>query len=291
MAGLRILERLGVRSQGAITGLRLWNRIRKRAKNAVSRPECRAAPAEGVAVLTIFKNESHLIEEWLQHYIDQGVDRIFLIDNGSTDDTAEMIARFPSGGRAEVISLPEQHRQQQHYWTAFQHFRIAERCEWLVIADIDEFWFCKSGETLASYVQRQSRYDGIYAHWTNFGSGGLDAQPKSVRQSLVHHDPRLGPQTKCIFRTFLPQAENDIEVHFVRNLQLGRALIADKDLQLNHYVTQSRAFWFGTKMTRGDVFYTGQNLQHLAQRFDMTNRAATSICTRLRNLVEIGFKS
>lgn len=252
------------------------------------RPAARVSPPEQVAVLTIFKNESHLIEEWLQHYLDQGVDRIFMIDNGSTDDTVAKIARFPSGGRAEVISLPEQHRQQQHYWTAFQHFRITERCEWVVIADIDEFWFCKSGETLAAYLGRQTHLDALYVHWTNFGSDGHERQPATVRKDLTQCEPRPGPLTKCAFRTFLPRKANDIEVHLIFNAPLHRTRVANRDLQLNHYVAQSREFWFGIKMTRGDVFYSGQDLEHLARRFDLTNAAATATCTRLRDFVISG---
>lgn len=273
--------------------LRLLNRIRRRGprRGELSSAKERRPRPENLAVLGIFKNETHLIEEWCQHYyLDQGVDRIFLIDNGSTDDTVAKLARWTSEGRVEVISLPEPHRQQQHYWTAFQHFRIAERCDWLAIADIDEFWFCKSGETLASYLKRQTDVDGLYALWTNFGSGGHEKQPESVRQSLVDCDPRLGPQTKCIFRTFLPKAVKDIEVHFVGNLALRRAKIATRDLQLNHYVAQSRQFWFEVKLTRGDVFFARPDPSAIAARFDAVNQACTATDTRLRDLVASGFK-
>ena len=40
-----------------------------------------------ISVLSIFKNEATNFEEWINHYlINQQVDRIILIDNGSTDD-------------------------------------------------------------------------------------------------------------------------------------------------------------------------------------------------------------
>lgn len=271
--------------------LSLLNRIRRRAPHRLGKaaPPMTKASAQTFAVLGIFKNESHLIEEWLDHYLTQEAAGIFLIDNGSTDDSLAKIARFASSGRVEVVSLPEPQRQQQHYWTAFRHFRIAERFDWLAIADIDEFWFCKSGETLARYLGHQTAIDGLYAHWTNFGSSGHERQPASVRRSLLACDPRLGPQTKCIFRTSLPQQENDIEVHHIRNLSSWRARIANRDLQLNHYVCQSRDYWFGVKMTRGDVFYGGVDTAGLAARFDRVNAASTRTCPTLRNLLEKGF--
>ncbi|KAF0114211.1 MAG: hypothetical protein FD150_1646 [Rhodobacteraceae bacterium] len=53
------------------------------------------------------KNETHLIEEWLDHYLANGAERIFLIDNGSTDDTLAKIAPWLGDGRVELVIYPE----------------------------------------------------------------------------------------------------------------------------------------------------------------------------------------
>lgn len=269
------------------------NRIRRRSPAggvlAIRRRASLPKPHR-LGVLAIFKNESHLIEEWLDHCSAIGVERIFLIDNGSTDDTVAKLAPWLRDGRVELVYFPDQHQQQRHYWNAFTHFRIQDRCDWLMIADIDEFWFCKSGERLDSYLDRQTRVDAIYVNWSMFGSSGLKAQPQSVRRSLVMKDPNLARQTKCIFRTFLPLREDDIEVHNVKNAVPWRVRLANRDLQLNHYATQSRDFWFNVKMTRGDVFFTAQDMSEMAARFDRINAAATVNCTRLRDLVQSGFK-
>jgi len=39
-----------------------------------------------LCLVAIFKNESYILEEYINHYIRQGVDKIFFIDNGSDDD-------------------------------------------------------------------------------------------------------------------------------------------------------------------------------------------------------------
>ena len=38
-----------------------------------------------VGLMAIFKNESMGIREWIEHYVWQGVDKILLINNNSTD--------------------------------------------------------------------------------------------------------------------------------------------------------------------------------------------------------------
>ncbi len=231
------------------------------------------------------KNEAHLIEEWLDHYLWQGADQIYLIDNGSTDNTLDRVRPYLNDGRVQLVVYPEQHKQVQHYWTAFQHFKISECCEWIGIADIDEYWFCKSGETLVKYLDRQAEVDVIYANWTNFGTT-LDAQPESVRRDLCQMNPLKDRFSKYFFRTSIPLKQDDLEVHFIRNVGLRRAKIANGELQLNHYVTQSRSFWFDVKMRRGDVFYTGQNMDAMTARYEEINKASTGTCTRLRDLIQ-----
>jgi hypothetical protein len=264
------------------------NRIRRRARGRAGIAGVRRATTARpfrLGVLAIMKNEAHLIDEWLQHYLSFGADRIYLIDNGGTDDTLAKVEPWLQDGRVALMQLTEPHKQREHYWTAFQHFKIAEQCDWRAIADIDEFLFCKSGESLADYLDRQTGFDAIYTNWTNFGSSGLDVQPESVRSSLVQCNLSLDRFAKFIFRTWVPGQMDDIEVHCIRNVPLRRTRIANRDLQMNHYVTQSRSYWFAVKMKRGDVFYQGQDLNHLAARFDLINAACTDTCTRLRDLV------
>ena len=271
--------------------LSLLNRVRRRGpgwRERLRHPRSRPPCPERLGILGIMKNESHLIDEWLDHCFFIGADRVFLIDNGSTDDTVAKVDRWLRGGRVELVSYPEQHQQQRHYWNAFTHFGIRDRCEWLAVADIDEFWLCKSDETLASYLDRQSGHDALYVNWSMFGSSGLDAQPESVRESLVMKDPKLARQTKCIFRTFLPVRENDIEVHNICNARPWRVKLANRDLQLNHYATQSRDYRFNVKLKRGDVFFTEMNMPEMTARFARINAAATLTCTLMRDRVRAG---
>jgi len=38
-----------------------------------------------LVVCAVFKNESHILTEWIEHYLKRDVDHIFLIDDFSTD--------------------------------------------------------------------------------------------------------------------------------------------------------------------------------------------------------------
>ena len=39
-----------------------------------------------LSVGTIFKNEEHIIKEWIEHYLYHGVEHFYLIDDNSDDN-------------------------------------------------------------------------------------------------------------------------------------------------------------------------------------------------------------
>ena len=39
-----------------------------------------------LSIISMFKNESSIIKQWIEHYLEEGVEHFYLIDNGSTDD-------------------------------------------------------------------------------------------------------------------------------------------------------------------------------------------------------------
>jgi len=51
-----------------------------------------------VSVIAIFKNETMNLKMWLEHYLWQGVDHFFLIDNGSTDDPHKILQPYIDRG-------------------------------------------------------------------------------------------------------------------------------------------------------------------------------------------------
>ena len=90
-----------------------------------------------LSVLLIAKNESMVIAEWLAHYKQQGVDHIYLIDNGSTDDMCAQIEPF--GAFVTVYHWPEAHQQVAYYNKAYE--TIKNETQWLLVVDADEYVF------------------------------------------------------------------------------------------------------------------------------------------------------
>jgi hypothetical protein len=201
------------------------------------------------------KNESMNIVEWVEHYKNEGVTAIYLIDNGSDDDTLNKIQIYIKSGLVKLIILPERHKQKEHYWTAINHFNITKKCEWLIIADIDEFWFCKDGTKLNEVWPEFHGYDVVYVNWSIFGSNGYDQHPSSLRKFLTKKQPHLASNmlTKWACRTSIIQSIENIDIHKIRGGCSARTIADNQAFQINHYVTQSKEYFAKVKMRRGDV--------------------------------------
>lgn len=238
---------------GLIGALKPWASARKaqfRQLRAKAFPEHRAP----LAVLAIMKNEALNVDEWIDHYIWQGADHLFIIDNGSTDDTVARIEASKHRSRITLLSRPERHRQGYHYRRVFLAERIKRRFQWLMVADADEFWFARQAEKLPDALEHFDNTDVIYARWSQFGSPGQQAHPASLRRDLVMRHEALGPHhaTKWIVRTSAI-GRNALFIHKIRGACSSRTVTDTDHFQLNHYMTQSLHFWQSVKMARGDA--------------------------------------
>ncbi|MFC3180201.1 glycosyltransferase family 2 protein [Cypionkella sinensis] len=233
--------------------IQIWNR--ERVERRRQQRDAKSAYEHVLGVLGIMKNEAMNIDEWVQHYISMGAGKIFLIDNGSTDETISKAQVWIDKGVVELIELPGRHQQKKHYWTAFKAFRIAKRCQWLLVADLDEFWFCPSGDSIAAQLSNFRAFDVIYANWRNFGNNGVEDHPASIRQAFTLAAPELYFHTerKYICRTSVIKSRQSLEIHQVAGARSERTISDNETFHLNHYVVQSMEFFRKVKMTRGNA--------------------------------------
>jgi hypothetical protein len=67
-----------------------------------------------LCIVSVFKNESHALKEWIDHYINEGVDIFFLTDNGSTDTYQPILQPYIQSGHVVLDINPKQYAQTEH---------------------------------------------------------------------------------------------------------------------------------------------------------------------------------
>lgn len=265
-----------------------WNR--KRIQRLRETRETQSSYDFSLGVLGIMKNEAMNIDEWVQHYVSMGAGKIFLIDNGSTDDTVAKATAWVAKGVVELVEYPKRHRQRRHYWKAFKQLNIGRKCKWLIVADLDEFWFCPSGETIVARLAPFQAFDVIYANWRMFGSNGLQKHPKSIRQGFTMRAPELHAHSvrKYICRTSVIKSANTLGIHTVNGGRSERTVSDNERFHLNHYPIQSLEFFQTVKMTRGSAAKMANDTVRQMEYFTGHDARCTMSDTLLADLVSSG---
>lgn len=216
-------------------------------------------PPLKIGLMAIFKNESMVMREWIEHYKWQGVDHILLLNNNSDDDWQGIVKDYE--GFVTVKDAPEKYAQMKYYNTVGIPFLKEKGMDVLVTVDFDEYFFGRDGRLLKDYIQevfnRDDRPATIICGWTMFGSNGHKTQPESVRKGFTMRwsdktEPADGLTAKSI--TMLSDIpEGGLTCQHMPKIN-GRRDACPAGLQLNHYAIMSKEYFDKVKKTRGDVF-------------------------------------
>ena len=246
-----------------------------------------------ICLVAIFKNESHILKEWIEHYLNQGVDKIFLVDNGSTDSYYSILHPYISTGKVDLVLDNKKHAQIELYNKHFLH--KCRAYEWVIVCDLDEFIYgrkyCNSIKDFLSKVHPS--FSQIFIPWKMFGSNGYDTmtqeQPSIVIsnftkrinnddirhnrfRSFIYRGHIKYIYSKTIIRTkYLLKFDvhcshtsnnkymtsyvlQNNHIHPNKNfVEINENIIENSALHLNHYAIQSLNWFMTVKATRGDI--------------------------------------
>ena len=94
----------------------------------------------------LVKNEADIIEDNIRFHSTQGVDCFVVMDNGSTDHTADVVRALSEEFEIEFISRPIKDYQQSNWKTEMAFIsRKKLKADWSIANDADEFWVSEEG--------------------------------------------------------------------------------------------------------------------------------------------------
>lgn len=101
----------------------------------------------GIVGISMMKDEADICGPVIEHMLAQGVDRLIVADNLSTDGTREILESFPE---VEVVDDQIVGYYQSQKMTELALAAYRGGADWVVPFDADEFWYWPVG-TLADY--------------------------------------------------------------------------------------------------------------------------------------------
>jgi len=243
-------------------------------------------------IMAIFKNETMNLKVWLDHYLWQGVEHFYLIDNNSNDNPLNILQDYIDRGIVTYYFKPEKHQQVEIYRYVFDNENIKEKTKWLCICDLDEFFFGTTTKLVNVLENEFDNYDVIYTHSFFYGSDNLINHPKDIRTSIVHrtHDTING--IKYIFKPSTINNSSEIWIHWLvepgtlQKKSGQNETFHDTNFRLNHYICQSLEYFQNVKMTRGDVSVSENEFIRTMEVFNHYEKTAVIKDDILKQIIE-----
>lgn len=238
------------------------------------------------SVGAMFKNESHCIKEWIEHYLNQGAEHFYLVNDSSTDNTVEIIQPYIERGLITLYesNLPVQLGRQRDTYNKYilPHLNNKDT-KWLLICDLDEYAWSPVYKTLTQFLsQYVYSLSQVQIRPTIFGSNNLEKQPKSLVQGFTKRTPQAPSENVGTYKYFVNSdfKFTSLNVHHATPEDpqfLSREhfiLISGDYIRLNHYICQSKELWIKVKCSRGDA---DAYLQRDMELFDSYNQQANIV--------------
>ncbi|MEO0236652.1 MAG: glycosyltransferase family 92 protein [candidate division WOR-3 bacterium] len=263
-----------------------------------------------LSVLAIFKNESCICQEWVEHYLSEGVEHFYLIDNGSTDNYQKILKPYIQDKIVDLKIDPRPHMQIDHYNSYLD--QIKKESQWIMVVDFDEFIYSRLNfKTIADYLKiLPDTISQVYVQWKIFGSNLHINHPESVIDAFTMRTKYDHVKTNCMYNKdkiltkTIVRTKNLIKFNIHCSLvdkntseitsdgkpitytppnnnavfqNIDEEILQQSALHCNHYPIQSFNWFKKIKMTRGSASSIRNDKVRTLDYFNSFNSHANQI--------------
>lgn len=133
-----------------------------------------------VYICVIAIHEEPYIMEFVNHYLNLGVDKIILYDN----HPSATLSSLRENPHIIYVHYPGKQKQLPVYTETLIKLNQSNEVDFVGFFDVDEFLFLKEGLNLKDWLATFEDYSGVAVPWKLFGSSGLityDPRPVTER--------------------------------------------------------------------------------------------------------------
>ncbi len=145
-----------------------------------------AKPGYYLSVCAIAKNEGPYFREWIEWHRGRGVEKFYIYDNGSTDETKAVLEPYIKSGLVDYTFFPGIRRQLAAYDDCMERHRFDSR--WIAVIDLDEFIVPLRDESIPDFLRKCESFAAVEINWLVYGSGGRKTKtPGNVMERFRFH--------------------------------------------------------------------------------------------------------
>lgn len=236
-----------------------------------------------LSIAAIMKNEGPYLKEWLDFHILVGVEKFYLYDNGSTDNTGEILKPYIERGIVDYTFFPGRAQQRPAYYDVIR--KHADDTRWMALIDLDEFLVPVNHKTLPEFLRTLPRFSQLVVSWVDYGSNGHMKKPDGlVIENYTKHardnwgvksiiNPRLITYLGNPHYNYVAGPTIDENGKKLAKVNQEKNPTTINKIRCNHYITKSHAEYIA-RCNLGDagsgekVKTFGRDVETNFRRFD-----------------------
>ena len=132
-----------------------------------------------LCIAAIARDEGRYFKEWIDYHRMLGVEKFFIFDNESKDNTYDVLKPYIDAGIVEYTYVIGDGIQNAVNYHAVEYAR--DKTKWLAVIDLDEFIMPMVDKTIPEFLRRFSpRTAQIFVRWCLYGSSGHVKRPDGL---------------------------------------------------------------------------------------------------------------
>ncbi|NER01850.1 MAG: glycosyltransferase family 92 protein [Okeania sp. SIO3C4] len=206
-----------------------------------------------LSICGIMKDEGPYLVEWLEFHKLVGVERFYLYDNSSSDNTINILRPYLESGEVIYYYWPHKPGQKSAFSHCLKHH--GKLSQWIAFIDLDEFLFPTEKDDLTEVLDKFKDVPAVGVNWLNFGTSGHEKKPEGLQiehftrraknsygpmkhiKSIARPEKTIGPANPHEFRYIKGLAVTENKQPINGPISAKHSV---KKLRINHYTTRSK---------------------------------------------------
>ena len=236
-------------------------------------------------ICAVFKNEAHILDEWIKHYLNRGCDHIYLVDDDSTDDFSVITTKYTGSVTVfnnDIYTSSSNGRRLAIYNKYFKPLLSESR--WMTILDLSDFLYNPNTLRLPDVIEKYDDYSQIIIDCLVFGSNGIKSQPDSVVDEFLKRglfkgecEENIRAILRCADLLDFKKYEHDVcgDTAYVKYEEDGETV----DFIINNYCVQSLQWFLKVKAIRGSLDKVGHSIKiDYFKKSDLNEKLDRRLC-------------
>jgi hypothetical protein len=223
------------------------------------------------------KNEAPYLPEWIEYHLLVGVQKFWIVNNNSTDNTTEVLLPYVALGIVNLTLRPGLNQQIPAYNCIIPALRHI--CYWIALIDADEFLVPVKSHSVLDVLRKLEGAPGVTLNWVMFGSNGKEKkEPGLVIERFRSHvswdqkinlylksivNPRLVQEAICHEHVYLYKLQSRNARGLWKNPTLPEKPLVYDEMRLHHYSTKSYEEFYQKRVRGVAIDNTPEGTVHL----------------------------